>query len=153
VFFISPIKNKTSISWATYATLIIAALFRAGMALFYKQATLEEINIYQLLILNGAIWVICGAIYTIAFERKSCPSFVTVHWKYGIASGLLCCGIVLFLAKGLEAGEASIVVPISQLGFIGTAILGVLVIKEELTMRKCIAFSMGILCIASMSSF
>ena len=55
----------------------------------------------------------------------------------GVVSGLLICGIVFFLAKALESGQASVVIPIAQMSFVVTALLAWLFWGEKLS-RKAI---------------
>ena len=42
----------------------------------------------------------------------------------------------IFLANGLASGEASVVVPVAQIGVVVTARLGFLLLRERFTARK-----------------
>jgi len=56
------------------------------------------------------------------------------------------------LFESLARGEASVLVPISQMGFVVTAVIGVAFLGEPLTARKSagLAFAVGALaCLAS----
>jgi uncharacterized membrane protein len=47
-------------------------------------------------------------------------------------------GATIFLLHGMAAGQASLLVPIAQMGFIVAALLGIFVLRERLTPRKAI---------------
>jgi uncharacterized membrane protein len=52
---------------------------------------------------------------------------------------------------GLERGEASVVVPIAQMGFVVTALLGFVLLREPLTARKGAGLVMASLALASLA--
>src|SRR5207247_2385473 len=56
-----------------------------------------------------------------------------------------------FLAKGLEGGEASVVVPVAQMGFVVTALLGFLFLREPFTARRCAGFAAALAALASLA--
>jgi drug/metabolite transporter (DMT)-like permease len=59
-----------------------------------------------------------------------------VAWRHGGATaGLFLVGVVLLFAS-LSRGEASVLVPVSQMGFMVTAAYGVLLLREPFTARK-----------------
>jgi uncharacterized membrane protein len=69
----------------------------------------------------------------VADRRLSAPR---AAWGYGLLMSFILLGAFVCLLHGVAAGQASIVVPIAQMGFIVTALLGVLLLREPLTPRK-----------------
>ena len=57
-------------------------------------------------------------------------------WKHPPIAAVLLAAAFIFLAKGLRNGEASLVVPVAQMGFVVSAILGFVVLREPITLRK-----------------
>jgi drug/metabolite transporter (DMT)-like permease len=57
-------------------------------------------------------------------------------WRYGAATAALFLVALVMLFESLARGEASVLVPISQMGFVVTAAVGVLFLREPLTVRK-----------------
>ncbi|HTR86320.1 MAG TPA: EamA family transporter [Reyranella sp.] len=57
-------------------------------------------------------------------------------WGYGLIMSFVLLGAFVCLLHGVALGQASVVVPIAQMGFIVTALLGVLLLGEPLTPRK-----------------
>lgn len=129
----------------------IAALLRAGMGLSYKYAFMEGADRNSLLVINGILWIIGGAVYTIYREKHLGEKFGKKSWSYGAVSGLLICGIVLFMALALQHGDAAVVLPLAQMSFIATCGLGILFLKEKLSPKKALGIIAGILCILCMS--
>ena len=129
----------------------MAALLRAGMGLSYKYAFMHGADRNSLLIINGVFWIIGGAVYALYREKHLGEKFSKKSWSYGTISGLLVCGIVLFMALALQHGDAAVVLPLAQVSFIATSGLGVLFLKEKLSFKKAIGISAGILCIICMS--
>jgi len=69
-------------------------------------------------------------------DRKLAPPSVT--FKYGAAAAIVLLGATIFLLRGVAGGQASVLVPIAQMGFIVAALLGVFVLRERVTVRKAI---------------
>ena len=140
------IKNR----YSGFFLVIVASLLRAGMGLSYKYGLSQGADKYYLLAINGGIWIIGGLTYLIIKERKSLDT-LKKPFTYGIISGILVCGIVFFMATALQYGDVSIVLPIMQLSFIVTSIIGVLVLKESFNMKKTIGLCSGVLCVLFMT--
>jgi len=58
--------------------------------------------------------------------------------KYGAAAAVMLFGATIFLLHGIAVGQASILVPIAQMGFIVAALLGIFVLRERITLRKAV---------------
>jgi drug/metabolite transporter (DMT)-like permease len=57
-------------------------------------------------------------------------------WTHAAMAALVLIGAFLFMLHGLTAGPASVLVPIAQMGFVVTAVLGIAVLREPVTVRK-----------------
>jgi uncharacterized membrane protein len=55
------------------------------------------------------------------------------------------------MATAMQSGQASLVLPISQLSFTGSALIGMTFLKERVTKRGLFALGLGALCIALMA--
>ena len=140
--------SKSPVS-AAVVLIVLASFLRAGMGLSYKAGLLNGSDGYGLLVINGVVWVIGGIICHFLADREMWripPSTVT----YGGISGILVCGIALFMMLALKHGDASLVLPVTQMSFALTALAGIVLIKEPLTARKCAGVSLGVLCILLM---
>jgi drug/metabolite transporter (DMT)-like permease len=72
-------------------------------------------------------------------DRKLRPSPVTL--TYGAAAAIVLLGATIFLLRGVADGQASVLVPIAQMGFIIAALLGVSILRERVTIRKAIGLA------------
>lgn len=73
-------------------------------------------------------------------------------WRYGATTAALFLVALVMLFESLARGEASVLVPISQMGFVVTAGVGVLFLGEAMTLRKGagLAFALAALgCLAN----
>ncbi|MBV8744729.1 MAG: hypothetical protein JO134_06770 [Xanthobacteraceae bacterium] len=61
-----------------------------------------------------------------------------VTFRYGAGAAVALLGATIFLLRGVAEGQASVVVPIAQMGFIIAALLGICLLGERLTIRKTI---------------
>jgi uncharacterized membrane protein len=59
-----------------------------------------------------------------------------VTFKYGAAAAVVLLGATIFLLRGVAGGQASVLVPIAQMGFIVAALLGIFILREPVTVRK-----------------
>ena len=135
-----------------FMTLVImASLLRAAMGISYKYALTAGADQNGLLAFNGLMWILGGGVYFLAREKGAALQGGRKSWLYGLLSGVLICGIVLFMALALQHGDASIVLPVSQMSFIGTALLGIFFLKERISLAKCLGIVCGIACVLVMS--
>lgn len=134
---------------ATILLIVLASFLRAGMGLSYKAGLLNGAHEYGLLAINGLVWIAGGIICHFLVDREMWripPSTMT----YGGISGILVCGIALFMMLALKHGDASLVLPVTQMSFVLTALAGIVLMKEPLTGRKCAGVSLGVFCILLM---
>jgi uncharacterized membrane protein len=61
-----------------------------------------------------------------------------VTFGYGAAAAIILLGATIFLLRGVADGQASVLVPIAQMGFIIAALLGIFVLRERVTIRKAV---------------
>lgn len=129
--------------------LVVACLFRAAMGILYKLASVYGIPEFQMLTVSGLCWVVGGLVFSLIRREPARPGRRT--WRFAIFSGALICGIVYSLLAATRFGEASIVVPISQLSFVVTSVLGVMCHSETFDARKVAALAAAVLCVVALS--
>jgi uncharacterized membrane protein len=61
-----------------------------------------------------------------------------VTFGYGAAAAIILLGATIFLLRGVADGQASVLVPIAQMGFIIAALLGIFILCERVTIRKAV---------------
>jgi len=72
-------------------------------------------------------------------------------WGYGASAAALFVFALLLLFESLRLGPASVLVPISQMGFVVTAVIGVVVLREPFTARKAAGIACALAALASLA--
>jgi uncharacterized membrane protein len=111
---------------ATVAVGILSFTYKVGLR---AGATPTALVMTQALV---ALTIATG--FSVYVDRRIRPS--RAAWSYAPVAAVLLVIAFTFLAKGLERGEASVVVPVAQMGFVVTAFLGFLFLREPITPRK-----------------
>lgn len=130
---------------------VVAALLRAGMGLSYRYGFMHGADSSWVVVINAVFWIGGGILYRISRENGT-PAATDPAVRrrernkllgYGVLSGVLVAAIVITMAAGLACGNASVVLPIAQMSFILTGILGVILLKEKLGPRRIAAVLAG----------
>jgi len=129
---------------------VLIATTAVGIASFtYKLGLRDGATPVSLVASQGAVAVTLSTGFTAWVDRAIRPS--RVAWRYAPLAALLLVFAFTFLAKGLEDGEASIVVPVAQMGFVVTALLGFLFLREPFTTRKFAGLIAALAALASLA--
>ena len=68
-------------------------------------------------------------------------SLPAATFKYGAATAIVLLAATIFMLHSVARGQASILVPIAQMGFIIAALLGIFVLREPVTIRKAVGLA------------
>jgi drug/metabolite transporter (DMT)-like permease len=129
---------------------VLLATLAVGVASFtYKLGLLAGAAPIALVVTQGAVAVTLSTAFA-AHRDGGIRTTRAVLGHAPLAAVLLVCAFI-FLAKGLQAGEASVIVPIAQMGFVVTALLGFVFLREPFTLRKGAGLAAAMLALASLS--
>lgn len=131
--------------------VVIASLMRAGMGLSYEYGFDVGADKNAVPQINSLFWIIGGLLYAFTKERKILRESDKKLLGYGALSGVFVAGIVVFMAWSLAYGDAVIVLPIAQMGFILTFLLGVIFLKEPFRKKHIAALLCGITAVILLS--
>ena len=81
-------------------------------------------------------------------DRKFLPPPAT--FKYGAAAAIVLLAAIILLLHGVAHGQASVLVPIAQMGFIIAAMLGIFILDERITVRKTIGLVSALAALAAL---
>lgn len=138
-----PKRNGLRLEKTGFRLVVLAAILRAGMGLAYRYGFLHGADRNGVIIVNSLFWIVGGLLYALFREKQLAPPSRKLL-LYGTVSGILVVGIVFFMAAALQSGEAGIVLPIAQMSFLGTYLLGMAFLKEPLTPRGILALAAGL---------
>lgn len=131
-------KNEENARSAKLGILlvVIGSLLRAGQGLTAKQAMLCDIGAGNAVSMITAVWWIIGGVCYAFWRERSKIRMDGGMYGFGVASGAAVLGIMFFMLKSLEGGDAAIVLPIQQISFPMTLIFSAVFLKEKITLRK-----------------
>jgi drug/metabolite transporter (DMT)-like permease len=125
----APAANRTSLIQVVIATIAL------GIANFiYKVGILGGATPETLLVTQTAAFMPLATIVVFVADRRLRPQ--PKAWIYApLTAALLTAGFIALL-YGLGRGPASVLVPVAQMGFVVTALLGAVLFREKLNPRK-----------------
>ena len=116
-------------------------LYKVGIGAGASPATLL---VAQVLVVVPASTLVCASI-----DGAVRPLAAT--WRFAPWAALLLAGAFILLVEALARGQASIVVPIAQMGFVITAAFGFWVLDERFTLRKGVGLVFAVAALASLA--
>lgn len=135
---------------ASLARVLVATL-AVGVASFtYKLGLRAGAAPVSLVAAQGAVAVALATAFAARLDGGVRPTRAALTHA-PVAAVLLVTAFIL-LAKGLQAGEVSVIVPIAQMGFVVTALLGFVLLREPFTPRKGAGLAAAVAALASLAA-
>jgi len=134
---------------ASFARVLVATVAVGFASFTYKLGLIRGAVPIALVVAQGAVALTLSTAFTAYVDGTIRP--VRAALRYAPVSAVLLVVAFTFLAKGLEGGEASVVVPIAQMGFVVTALLGFALLREPLTARKVAGLVVAVLALSSLA--
>ncbi|HET9468822.1 MAG TPA: DMT family transporter [Vicinamibacterales bacterium] len=129
---------------------VLGATVAAGFGSFaYKLGLNDGAVPIALVAAQGSVAVTLATAFAAYVDRNIRPSKVAL--QHAPITAALLVGAFLLQAKGLERGDASVVVPIAQMGFVVSAFLGFIVLREAITARKVAGLIVAVLALMSLA--
>ncbi len=76
----------------------------------------------------------------------------SLELRFGATTGLVLAAAFVFMMESLARGEASVLVPVVQMGFVVTATAGFLLLGERFTARKGVGLAVAVGALASLAA-
>jgi uncharacterized membrane protein len=134
---VDPLAKKKTIRTLTIATFLMGIT-----GFIYKLGAMAGGN--SISIVNGQAIIFFPLAFLSCYHQEK---KIIILWKYVhlgfLAAFCLFVGMFLLL-EALKVGPASTIVPISQMSFVVTAMLGILIFKEKLSFKKAIGLFLTI---------
>jgi drug/metabolite transporter (DMT)-like permease len=126
---------------------VLAATVAIALANLFYKIGLSQGAVPETMVATQA-WVFCSAATFFGWLEKRRLRAVARVWRYSASAALvMVVGYVLML-HGLARGPASVLVPVTQMGFVFTAVVGVLMFREPFGMRKRVGLAVAIAALA-----
>jgi drug/metabolite transporter (DMT)-like permease len=119
---------------------VAVATLAFGASNFFHTVGLRHGAVPETLaVAQAALFMPLATIVVYFVDRKVLPP--PVRFKYSAAAAIVLLGATIFLLRSVAGGQASVLVPITQMGFIVAALLGIFVLRERVTVRKAIGLA------------
>lgn len=129
-----------------FVLLIIgASCLRALYGIFTKAGLSNGADANSIIFFAAITWCLGGLAYASLREKRVRITFIKL--KYMGITGALAFAIIWLLTTALALGDASLVVPLTNMGFVAAFVLSVLLKLEKLSARKSIAIATAVLAI------
>jgi drug/metabolite transporter (DMT)-like permease len=146
-----PGRAEASLRGESYSSLlrVILATISVGIGnVIYKFGLRAGATPASLIVAQAVVVVTLSTALAGVKDRRIRPSGVAL--RFAPAAAVVLAFAFAFLIEGLARGDASVVVPITQMGFGVTALIGILFLREPFTIRK----GLGLLCaLTSLATF
>ena len=103
----------------------------------------------SLIVAQAAVVVTLATIFVGVVDRRIRPSGAAL--RYAPRAAIVLAFAFAFMVEGMARAEASVVVPIAQMGFVVTALLGFLFLREPFTARKGAGLVAALAALASLA--
>jgi drug/metabolite transporter (DMT)-like permease len=132
---------------ASLVRVLVATVAVGLLSFAYKLGLRQGATPIAMVVSQGVVAVTLSTAFTAYTEGEVQPSRLALRHA-PVSAALLVVAFIL-LAKGLELGEASVIAPVAQMGFVVTALLGFVVLREPLTRRRIAGLIAALLALAS----
>jgi len=98
---------------------------------------------------QGVVVITLATAFAGAVDRRIRPSRAAL--RYAPRAAVVLAFAFAFMVEGMARAEASVVVPIAQMGFVVTALLGFLFLREPFTARKGAGLAAALAALSSLA--
>lgn len=138
--------RSTGAARAAFAQALVA-MAAMGIANFlYKVGAMTGGSPATFIAGQAAVFLPLATGFAWAVDRASRPS--RAAWLHGAATAALFLVALVLFFESLTRGEASVLTPISQMGFIVTALVGLIALREPVTARKMAGLALAVAALA-----
>ncbi len=129
---------------------VVTATLCMGAANFLHTVGLRQGVVPETMLVAQAIvfMPLTNLAVLVADRRLAAPR---ACWGYGAVMSVVLLGAFVCLLHGVALGQASVVVPIAQMGFVVTALLGVVLLREQVTARMLLGLAAALAALVTLS--
>jgi drug/metabolite transporter (DMT)-like permease len=147
-----PVSGEAAVRRESRASLVrvLVATLSVGLANFiYTLGLRAGATPGSLMVTQAAVVVTLATCFVAAVDRRIRPAAASL--RYAPMAAVVLALAFTFMVESMARGEASIAVPIAQMGFVATALLGFLFLGERFTARKGFGIAVALAALASLA--
>jgi len=137
-----PGAERGKSNWPSLTRVLIATLAMAGTNLFYKIGLQHGALPETMVAAQAWVFSSLATIFGLLRDRRF-PANASV-WRYAALAALALFGAFVLLLRGLALGPACVLVPVAQMSFVITALVGAVMFRERLDARKCVGLGVAV---------
>jgi drug/metabolite transporter (DMT)-like permease len=136
-FLLAERGGGTTRSTAASLVRVVIATVSLGLANVLLKVGLQYGELPETLV-SAQAWTFSSLATLFAFLPKRRLPVSGSTWRYSTPAAIVLVTASVLLAHGLQRGPASVLVPVAQMSFVFTAVLGASLFRESLDARKVI---------------
>jgi drug/metabolite transporter (DMT)-like permease len=129
--------------------ILIATLFLGAANFFHTMGLRHGLSPETALASQAVVFAVLATVFVRVAEGTIAPPAAV--WRHAVPAAAVLMAAFLFMLHGLTRGPASVLVPIAQMGFVVTAVLGVAVLREPVTARKVAGLAAAMAALAALA--
>jgi uncharacterized membrane protein len=129
-----PGAARAGVSLGSLTRVLVATVAMGFANLFYKVGLLH--GALPETVVAAQAWAFCSLATLVALVGDRGYRVPARAWSYSASAALVLATAFVLLLHGLASGSASVLVPVAQMSFVFTALLGVVMFRETLNLRK-----------------
>jgi uncharacterized membrane protein len=130
--------------------LVALATLAFGTSNFFHTMGLRHGALPETLaVAQAALFMPLATVVVYVVDRKLRPPLVT--FRYSAPAAIVLLGATISLLRSVAEGQASVLVPIAQMGFVVAALLGIFILRERVTIRKVIGLATALAALAALA--
>ncbi|MBV9555453.1 MAG: DMT family transporter [Pseudolabrys sp.] len=134
------------VEWKPLLRVIIAAVAMGCGNFCYKVGLINGAPPETMI--SAQAWLFCPAATLLFWESNPEMTLTRGAWRYASAAAVVLIIGMVGLLHGLKVGFASVLVPVAQMGFVVTALLGAVIFRERLNARKYVGLAVALAALA-----
>jgi drug/metabolite transporter (DMT)-like permease len=142
----APDATRRQAKFDSLVRVLVATMAMGFANLFYKIG-LQHGTLPETMVASQA-WAFCSTATLFVFARDRRIQLMPKAWRFSAPAAITLVIAFVLLMHGLALGPASVLVPVAQMGFVFTALLGAAIFRERLTMRKRLGLFVAVAALA-----
>ena len=142
-------ERHAMIDRGSLAAVLVATVALGAANFFHTLGLRHGSSPETLLAAQAAVFVTLSTVFVRVVDGRIAPP--AAMWRHAATAAVVLVFAFLFMLHAIALGPASVLVPIAQMGFVVSAALGILVLREPLTARKAAGLAAALATLAVMA--
>jgi len=142
-------ERHAMIDRGSLAAVLVATVALGAANFFHTLGLRHGSSPETLLAAQAAVFVTLSTVFVRVVDGRIAPP--AAMWRHAAAAAVVLIFAFLFMLHAIARGPASVLVPIAQMGFVVSAALGILVLREPMTARRSAGLAAALATLAVMA--